>query len=78
MNLNHGYVDRKSRENEFIEYVNHFNGKWINGEYGNIHFDEDGSLDYFPKKLISGIENVIQKLNQIYYLSKDLHFIKII
>tara|TARA_B110000003_G_C16611452_1_gene519636 strand:+ start:352 stop:1044 length:693 start_codon:yes stop_codon:yes gene_type:complete len=65
VDLNHGHVDKKSREKEFIEYVNHYNGKWINGKYGNISFplDEDGNLDNYPKKkLISGIENVIQNI----------------
>lgn len=65
LQLNHAFIDKKKRDDEFKNYVNYFDGTWVKGKFGDIEFplDEDGKLDLFPKrKLIFGIENVIQEL----------------
>ena len=65
LQLNHAFIEKNKRDEEFSNYVNYYGGKWIKGKYGDITFplDQDGNLDVFPKrKLINGIENVIQTI----------------
>ena len=63
--LNHGYIEKDVRKQEFLDYVNYFRGTLIKGKFGNIEFplDEDGMLDLFSRKdLICGIEEVIKEI----------------
>ena len=59
LNLHHfGLVTREQRLNEYRDYVNYFNARWITNEF--IPFDSESRLDLIPKRvLVSQIERAI-------------------
>jgi len=63
LNLNHGYVEKKVRIEEYKNFVDCFNGKWVRNYKEHKDFlplDEESKLDLYSKaKLINIIENAI-------------------
>ena len=60
MNLNHGYVEKKVRIEEYKNFVDCFSGKWVRNykEHKNfLPLDEESKLDLYSKaKLINIID----------------------
>ena len=57
-----GHVSREQRQEEYENYVRHFDGVWH--REGGLPFDADGLLDKMGKKvLVSAIENVIAEVS---------------
>jgi len=62
LNMYHGKVSRKTRVDEYIKYVDYFNGKFItpSNEGDILPLDMEGKLDLVPRaKLVRLIEKAI-------------------